>query len=85
MDARSFGNFMTAKLTDVAKSVENNLLDMTYQELVPAHRAAAGRSTVMQIVAAMPAWLEEFYAAGGNSAPQQSNTVIESISSSEGQ
>lgn len=85
MDARSFGNFITVKLTDVAKSVENNLLDMAYQELVPAHRAAAGRSTVMQIIAALPAWVDEFYDAGGNSLPQQSNTVVSSAPTSEGQ
>lgn len=76
MDARSFGNFLVSEFTQVAKSVETNLLDMNYQDFTQAHRSAAQRNIVMQIVEAMPHYLDKFYQQGGNSAPQSSNTVI---------
>ncbi len=61
MDARSFGGFLTARLGELAKTVENNLLNCSYKEIEQSHRAAGARDVLVEITTKMDNLLTDFY------------------------
>jgi hypothetical protein len=61
MDARSFGDFLVDKLGELAKTVEQNLLNSAYEKIEHSHRAAGTRDVLTEIVSKMPNLLEDFF------------------------
>lgn len=69
MDARSFGRFLIARLTEHKNVLDNNLKDMKYTlEALKdghAHRAAGARDITADLIGKMEPLLEEFHKQDG--------------------
>jgi hypothetical protein len=61
MDARSFGDFLVSKLSDLAKTIENNLLNSAYEKIEHSHKAAGTLQVLKEITSKMDNLLTDFH------------------------
>lgn len=71
MDARSFGMFLKNVLIKEAGKYEQNLLSASFETIQEAKRIGGIRDTLIGIADSVEKVLNDFYAKGGNSLPQE--------------
>ncbi|MEN9916135.1 MAG: hypothetical protein RLY40_67 [Pseudomonadota bacterium] len=61
MDARSFGDFLVSKLSDLAKTIESNLLNSAYEKIEHSHKASGTLQVLKEITTKMDNLLTDFH------------------------
>jgi len=68
MDARSFGSFLVDRISEAAKTIEQNLINTAYEKLEQSHRASGALNALNEITSKMDNLLNDFYGQGDASA-----------------